>query len=1547
MLSSDKNLISNYDTNPSVPYIPQNKKYYLSFINNTNTNINLSPNKLKIFNLINKKDFTYSTNSNTNNMNEKQKANKILDKFLMNQAKKGKMILFKRNDDLSIHSNNLTNNDNNTDNIFLDQMTNKSKPQNHFNKSCNANHNQNNNENKNSQQTNILEKTKKINFALESHQLLNSLLKNQTKNNNKNVNTGKVITNPFEISFSSSNENNINSNILSKNKIEISSPSKDSIEINSITNSNTNTNNNYNYNQNVYDSLSKNLNFEYWNKNREHMYTYNSNNKENIDKISYNNNIYFGLNKENDDYNFPEINFFNNNIDDRNNKFSNSPLRMADVFMLKKHHSIYPNHKPDINNYVDSITFNNKNIKKIIFIKPKEQKIKSNEMKNEDEIKEIGQKENTEIINEEKEIKDLNDSKINNISSEIKEEEKEEEKEKENEKDNENKKKKQRKSYKEFKEEKEKIDKRLKERRSYKEIKEDNGKIEEKEKIKKEEKEKKEKEKEIKTIKNKNNYMEKKEEKGKEKEDNNLKERKSFKELSEEKERTDKKLKERRSYKEINEEKEKEKEDKKSKEKKINMEIIEFKDKEIDDGNENKYKNEKKGTKIKDIENIKIKEIGNFKGNEENEFDKNINKIKANEGNTERNKKCDIIIRKRNNISYKNKENKDEKEIDKKLINKNINKSNNKNINLKERKNDMKNTYNNNEKEISITITNEGKKNNIRNSHKEMKKINIEINKISNNIAERESSISPRNNYKDNNSNNYLSNIKKEEEERPQIHSIRRRFMNSKNKYNNFTPDIELRKNNIELSKESKINAYIKNSNSKNEGINKSKYIMAKSFENIKKEELFKINISRINNKESIDKSEDNISLGIETDVQIKRNSLRIKREIKRVSISPIKEIISKSPNRDEIQLNKKNKKIENNNKDNISYKNNRNKKNNTNIFSDDEKNKEEEKEKINERKKEEEENILNKKKFQSESEKEKRMRRARKFLQKEDRNKENKENNNKDEDKIDLEKKYKKIEENAKKEEKTKNKIRNSRSKDKIYVKAKTNLKEKNFSSFSMQNLFGIKMPNKNHSYKERYEFNKNINQNEKEKEENDSNKKNTNNTSVIFSSNLNENQNFENIKANKEIINNEEDIKIIKENSESNGKFQRKKRRFIPRQYKTKRLSAKLNEIKIKDNNPINNEEINNNEYTNENNENNSKRKIKILEDVIIEEIDTTKPVVQINILTQILLKDKPYKNIYLYGFDKKNNFFVQFDLRKKKFLRIKIADIEDLSDSFEKEYIYQNTIVYNILIGAFILTGKNSNILYFYNSLNETMTKICEFNNNHNSGSLLLEQENNRILIFGGKNSIFCESYSFETNGVKELPNLNFDRSNASFIISGNKIFGFFGFSFKKGKYLFNIEYIDKNELDKWNIIKLNFESKKDLMPFHLKNISTYIYDKNPGKIIIYGGKQGRNETIMDCYYYIYDVDKNSFVKIDEICFNIIKDIRGINIWKKSEMIEFEDKKGFFFDKEKHFTELPEEDKFDGHNKNICGIIDSECNVHFLTNNQRNINVYKFAK
>ena len=280
------------------------------------------------------------------------------------------------------------------------------------------------------------------------------------------------------------------------------------------------------------------------------------------------------------------------------------------------------------------------------------------------------------------------------------------------------------------------------------------------------------------------------------------------------------------------------------------------------------------------------------------------------------------------------------------------------------------------------------------------------------------------------------------------------------------------------------------------------------------------------------------------------------------------------------------------------------------------------------------------------------------------------------------------------------------------------------------------------------------------------------------------------------------------------------------------------------------------------------------------------------------------KKYKNMYLFGLDKNNNYLIQFDLRKKKFLRIKIPEIEDLSDCFEKEYIYQNTLLYNTLAGVFILTGNNCDNLFYYYPINETLVSVCKFKKEHNLGCLLLDQENNRILIIGGKNTNICESYTFDNKEVKEIPNLNIDRCNASFIISNDKIYGFFGFSFKKGKYLFNIECINKNKLDKWEIIDLNFEYKKDLLPFHLKNISTFNYEKSPNKIMIYGGKKGRNEAIVDNYYYIYDTVENKFEKMEGLFYNIIKDYKSINIWKMADLIETDDKKGFFLTNKSNF-------------------------------------------
>ena len=1413
MHSSDTNVSSYYDTNSTGNNnIFQNKQHFLSFINATSFN----PNKYKILNIINKKESV-----DLNNINRKQ-TNSILNKILNNQSKREKVLSNKAIQDISFNSDKLINN--NVDNIFLNQLANQSKNNPIFNKAYNPN---TNNIITNNYQTNINEKTQKINYALESHQLINSLLKNQNKNSKKNNNKNKVVNNPSEISFSSSFDNN------TKKMFDIS-PSKDSYELSS--------NNN---NQN--DSFSKNLYSQYCNQNKENKETVQINNNINnintINNISYDNNIFLGLNKENNDkqnqnnqhFNSPHYNFYNNNTNKINNnyrnkhQFSNSPLRMADVFMLKKHHSIKPYNKVEKNNCLESITFSNKNVKKIIFIKPSNSKSKDDEEKNEDEIKVIRQKDK----NGKKEIK--NEKEINNI--------------------------------------------------------------------------------------------------------------KIATEISE-----NKKLSGIKFFKDIINEK---KENKEKSEIKINDKNNENKElKDNNNGNKEIIKKDK--NEIKDNKN-EIKEKKDNKENKDNKVNKNIIKIKDNKENKEFQRNNDIFkIPKKKYI-------KNESNNENKINTENNNIYNINNIDLRKRIHSPINITNENEvnkiNKDNIKVSNNHDNNNETNKN-ENERLSIKIDKISNNndgIKIR--NTSPKKNF---NINNYL-NKNKNEDERPQNNSIRRRFMNSKNKYN-YTPDIETRNKNNQLVKQNKINTYMEKSSYNNININVEKYKGIKSFENIKKEEPFKINLSTINNKENeeIKKYDANVNINTEKEKLINNNILNIQKEIRKTYYSPNKEKINLSPIKNKKSQFQSAKKVKNNS--NI-------------IFSDDEKLREKEKEKIvikdNDKEKdrdqekkieEEDENIKYRRRFQSESEKEKRMRRARRFL---------KENKDKDKDKdrsniIKNGKENERNEDNKKNDEVIKNNDKNRKT-NKINERTLSN-KDKNINCFSMQNLFGVKNQNKNQLKKENK--NKNgINLDDK-KNENKNNcyegKININDNSDI---NNKKSQNSEILKYKKgykmnkeeEIRKNEEETQKIKDNN-IEEMWKRRRRDMIPKNLKSNNLSSKLNEINNKN---ILKTSINKEENINDDNIKKSisikspkaknKKKITILEDVQIEEINTTKPVVQINI-SQILLsinndlnvnQNKKNKNLYIYGFDKKNNNFIQFDLRKKKFLRTKISDIEDLSDTFEKDYTYQNTILYNTLTGVFILTGKNSDQLYYYNPINETIMKICQFKNSHNLGCLLLDEENNKIIIIGGKNATICESYAFDTNELKEMPNLNVDRSNTSFIISNNKIFGFFGYSYKKGKYLYNIEYINKNTLDKWEIIELNVEFKKDLLPFHLKNISTFIYDHDPNKIMIYGGKQGRSELIVDNYYYIYNIEENNFEKIEGLCYNIIKDFKGINIWKKSETIENEDKKGFFFDKEKQFIELPEEDRLERNNENICVIIDSECNIHFLTKNKKKINVYKFNK
>ena len=390
-----------------------------------------------------------------------------------------------------------------------------------------------------------------------------------------------------------------------------------------------------------------------------------------------------------------------------------------------------------------------------------------------------------------------------------------------------------------------------------------------------------------------------------------------------------------------------------------------------------------------------------------------------------------------------------------------------------------------------------------------------------------------------------------------------------------------------------------------------------------------------------------------------------------------------------------------------------------------------------------------------------------------------------------------------------------------------------------------------------------------------------------------------------------------------------------------------------KLKSDNNIKRDDITDNINNNINPDNDKKKKkVTISENIKIEEINTTKPVTHIKIsellyhnkLKEINNDDnihKRYNNLFIFDFDKSN--IIKFDIRKKRYNKIKISDIEDISDTFLKEYNYENSLLYNTLTGVFILTGTNTNILYYYDKEHDMILKLCQFTSSHQLGCLLLDK--NKIFIFSGKNNNICEDYDFENEKIEIIPELNYDRANSSFCFCNNNIYTFFGYSYKKEQYLFNIEYINKNKLDKWNEINLNINDNI-ILNNALINISLFNYDKEPNKIFIYGGKKGieeNDENIIEGYYYIYDIEKNNFEKIENVIYNIKKEYKRFTVKKYEE----ENKKKYFFNKQKQFIEILDEYNLDKNNENIGVIIDFDNNIHFLTKKRNCINVCQYLK
>ena len=312
------------------------------------------------------------------------------------------------------------------------------------------------------------------------------------------------------------------------------------------------------------------------------------------------------------------------------------------------------------------------------------------------------------------------------------------------------------------------------------------------------------------------------------------------------------------------------------------------------------------------------------------------------------------------------------------------------------------------------------------------------------------------------------------------------------------------------------------------------------------------------------------------------------------------------------------------------------------------------------------------------------------------------------------------------------------------------------------------------------------------------------------------------------------------------------------------------------------------------------------------------------------------------FLYGIDRDDLLHV-FDINSRKWSNLrKITELKDVSNTFKKDYQYEGTILYNTLSGLYILTGEKTDVLYFYNSLTDSVTKICKFNFCHDNGGLFFDSGNDALFVFGGKKIKSCEYYSFKDKKIYKLPDLNLDRANASYILSNNKIFAFFGFCYSKNTYCNNIEYIDYTKKDRWYELS-NINLLKNDISFDIESVSTMYYRNDPNLILIYCGIQGDEEDFVTEYYLIYDSVKNTMDKINK--FNL-QQFKYLGKKWKNYTLKNSDQKGFHFAKNSRFLKLPKNNNYEGYNSNdeIEVLIDYKNNVHFIQQDKQKIDVYR---
>ena len=309
-------------------------------------------------------------------------------------------------------------------------------------------------------------------------------------------------------------------------------------------------------------------------------------------------------------------------------------------------------------------------------------------------------------------------------------------------------------------------------------------------------------------------------------------------------------------------------------------------------------------------------------------------------------------------------------------------------------------------------------------------------------------------------------------------------------------------------------------------------------------------------------------------------------------------------------------------------------------------------------------------------------------------------------------------------------------------------------------------------------------------------------------------------------------------------------------------------------------------------------------------------------LNSSPSMLNSNSKNKDVNLYTNYSNKNINILLKLKDKK--KILIFNLK--TQTFKEKVFYDKTnfrkelsseadvIQLNLNNNLFMLSGKENNKFYCYNSNTNSIIYINNSLYSHYYGVLLYCKKNNIIYLLGGNSQKQCEKINFKLFSSekkykkkwKPLPSLNEERQEfGAMIYNDDYLYVFFGFSHIKGVNLNSIERMNINTNEKFEIVYANEQIALSSIGCALFNSENDDNDNSERGILLLGGFDGEKYIESSL---VFSPEQLKIRECDIIIPNISKHFQ------------------FLFHKESNFIEI---------NNDLQMVFDMKNNVHILTN------------